>query len=154
MFGSIFFLSQFMQNVLGNTPLQAGLKLLVWTGATMIVAPLAGVFSERIGSRPFMAAGLLLQAGALAWLDVTAPYCAFAATIALCFKLASVALINNELPKSRLQAIAFWAIVLSLFLGGAQIQFLRATLYQETLEWAGAIAAAFTYCAVRGLIAR
>jgi EmrB/QacA subfamily drug resistance transporter len=72
MFGSIFFLSQFMQNVLGNTPLQAGLKLLVWTGATMIVAPFAGVFSERIGSRPFMAAGLSLQAGALAWLAATA----------------------------------------------------------------------------------
>jgi EmrB/QacA subfamily drug resistance transporter len=72
MFGSIFFLSQFMQNVLHNTPLQAGLKLLVWTGATMIVAPFAGVFSERIGSRPFMAAGLSLQAGALAWLAATA----------------------------------------------------------------------------------
>ena len=57
MFGSIFFLSQYMQNVLGNTPLQAGLKLLVWTGATMVVAPLAGVFSERFGSRPFMFAG-------------------------------------------------------------------------------------------------
>jgi EmrB/QacA subfamily drug resistance transporter len=68
MFGSIFFLSQFMQNVLHNTPLQAGLKLLVWTGATMVVAPLAGVFSERLGSRPFMFAGLSLQAGALAWL--------------------------------------------------------------------------------------
>ncbi len=68
MFGSIFFLSQYMQNVLGNTPLQAGLKLLVWTGATMLVAPLAGVFSERLGSRPFMFAGLSLQAGALAWL--------------------------------------------------------------------------------------
>jgi EmrB/QacA subfamily drug resistance transporter len=68
MFGSIFFLSQYMQNVLGNTPLQAGLKLLVWTGATMLVAPLAGVFSERLGSRPFMVAGLSLQAGALAWL--------------------------------------------------------------------------------------
>ncbi len=67
MFGSIFFLSQYMQNVLGNTPLQAGLKLLVWTGATMVVAPLAGVFSERLGSRPFMFAGLSLQAGALAW---------------------------------------------------------------------------------------
>ncbi len=72
MFGSIFFLSQFMQNVLGNSPLQAGLKLLVWTGATMLVAPLAGVFSERIGSRPFMAAGLALQGGALAWLASTA----------------------------------------------------------------------------------
>jgi EmrB/QacA subfamily drug resistance transporter len=68
MFGSIFFLSQYMQNVLGNTPLQAGLKLLVWTGASMVVAPLAGVFSERLGSRPFMVAGLSLQAGALAWL--------------------------------------------------------------------------------------
>ena len=68
MFGSIFFLSQFMQNVLGNTPLQAGLKLLVWTGATMVVAPLAGVFAERLGSRPFMVAGLSLQGGALAWL--------------------------------------------------------------------------------------
>ena len=68
MFGSIFFLSQYMQNVLGNTPLQAGLKLLVWTGASMVVAPFAGVFSERFGSRPFMVAGLSLQAGALAWL--------------------------------------------------------------------------------------
>ena len=68
MFGSIFFLSQYMQNVLHNTPLQAGLKLLVWTGATMVVAPFAGVFSERLGSRPFMFAGLSLQAGALAWL--------------------------------------------------------------------------------------
>ena len=48
MFGSIFFLSQFLQNVLGNTPLQAGVKLLVWTGATMIVSPLAGFFSERL----------------------------------------------------------------------------------------------------------
>ncbi len=40
----------------------------MWTGATMVVAPFAGVFSERFGSRPFMVAGLALQAGALAWL--------------------------------------------------------------------------------------
>src|SRR4029077_5844249 len=68
MFGSIFFLSQYMQNVLHNTPLQAGLKLLVWTGASMVVAPLAGVFSERFGSRLFMVAGLSLQAAGLGWL--------------------------------------------------------------------------------------
>ena len=72
MFGSIFFLSQFLQNVLGNTPLQAGVKLLVWTGATMVVAPLAGFFSERYGSRLFMAAGLALQAIALGWLAAEA----------------------------------------------------------------------------------
>src|SRR5579884_1135841 len=68
MFGSIFFLSQFLQNVLHNSPLQAGIKLLVWTGAAMVVSPLAGFFSERYGSRSFMVAGLGLQAVALGWL--------------------------------------------------------------------------------------
>jgi EmrB/QacA subfamily drug resistance transporter len=72
MFGSIFFLSQFLQNVLGNSPLQAGVKLLVWTGATMIVSPLAGFFSERYGSRLFMVAGLGLQAISLGWLATLA----------------------------------------------------------------------------------
>jgi EmrB/QacA subfamily drug resistance transporter len=72
MFGSIFFLSQFLQNVLGNTPLQAGVKLLVWTGAVMVVSPLAGFFSERRGSRLFMATGLGLQAIALGWLATLA----------------------------------------------------------------------------------
>jgi EmrB/QacA subfamily drug resistance transporter len=72
MFGSVFLLSQWLQNVLGNTPLQAGVKLLVWTGSTMVVAPLAGYFSERYGSRMFMVAGLALQALGLGWLAVLA----------------------------------------------------------------------------------
>ncbi len=72
MFGSVFFLSQFLQDVLGNSPLQAGVKLLAWTGATLIVAPLAGIFSERYGSRLFMAAGLALQALALGWIAALA----------------------------------------------------------------------------------
>ena len=96
----------------------------------------------------------LLPTGALARLDVTRLYCALAATVALCFKLASVVLINDKLPKSRLQAITFFAIILSLIFGGAQIQFLKGSIYQETLEWTGAIGAAFVYCAVRGLIAK
>jgi len=68
MFGSIFFLTQYLQDVLHNSPLQAGVKLLTWTGATMLIAPLAGFYSQRWGSRWFMAAGLALQAVALAWL--------------------------------------------------------------------------------------
>jgi MFS family permease len=72
MFGSIFFLSQYLQNVLHNTPLQAGVKLLVWTGASMVVSPLAGFFSERYGSRAFMVAGLGLQALALGWMATLA----------------------------------------------------------------------------------
>ncbi len=51
MFSSIFFLSQFLQNVLGNSPLHAGLKLLVWTGATMVVSPLAGYFCGSVDDR-------------------------------------------------------------------------------------------------------
>jgi EmrB/QacA subfamily drug resistance transporter len=72
MFGSIFFLSQFLQNVLHNTPLQAGVKLLVWTGAVMVVSPAAGFLSERWGSRMFMVAGLGLQAIALGMLATLA----------------------------------------------------------------------------------
>jgi EmrB/QacA subfamily drug resistance transporter len=68
MFGSIFFMSQYLQNVLGNSALEAGIKMLVWTGSTMLVAPLAGYFSEKLGSRVFMVAGLTLQAIALGWL--------------------------------------------------------------------------------------
>jgi EmrB/QacA subfamily drug resistance transporter len=68
MFGSVFFMSQYLQDVIHNTPFQAGLKLLVWTGATMLVAPAAGYFSERFGARLFMVAGLALQGIALAWL--------------------------------------------------------------------------------------
>jgi EmrB/QacA subfamily drug resistance transporter len=68
MFGSIFFLSQFLQTVLHNSPLEAGVKLLVWTGAVMVVSPLSGFLSERYGSRMFMAVGLGLQAIALGML--------------------------------------------------------------------------------------
>jgi hypothetical protein len=92
----------------------------------------------------------LLFTDGLARFDVTRLYCALAATVALCFKLGSLALINDKLPKSPLQATTFFVIVLSLLLGGAQIQFLnKGSIYQETTLWAGAIAAAFVYCAVR-----
>jgi EmrB/QacA subfamily drug resistance transporter len=106
MFGSIFFLSQFFQNVLGNSPLQAGVKLLVWTGATMVVAPLAGVFSERFGSRWFMVAGLALQAVALAWMaelvsvhtsyiSLVAPFILAGAGMALVFAPSANAILSS-----------------------------------------------------------
>ncbi|UDY23528.1 MFS transporter [Nocardioides sp. Kera G14] len=67
MFGAVFLLSQYLQVVNGYSPLEAGVRTLPWTGAPMIVAPLAGAFASRIGVRPLLLAGLALQAGALVW---------------------------------------------------------------------------------------
>ena len=82
-FGSIFLLSQFFQVAQGLGPFEAGVRTLPWTGMPMLVAPLAGLLSDRIGSRPLMAAGLALQAGAIAWLGVISePTTPFAELIA------------------------------------------------------------------------
>jgi len=67
MFGSIFLLSQFLQNVVGYGPTEAGLRMLPWTGMPMIVSPIAGYLSDRVGGRPVVAAGLALQAIGLGW---------------------------------------------------------------------------------------
>jgi EmrB/QacA subfamily drug resistance transporter len=68
MFGSIFLLTQFFQTAQGYSPLEAGLRVLPWTAMPMVVAPIAGALSDRIGGRPFMALGLALQAAGLAWI--------------------------------------------------------------------------------------
>ncbi len=67
-FGSIFFLSQYFQTVQGRSPLESGLMTLPWTGMPMLVAPIAGLLSDRIGARPLMALGLAFQAVAVGWL--------------------------------------------------------------------------------------
>jgi EmrB/QacA subfamily drug resistance transporter len=67
-FGSIFILIQFMQVVQGDSPLEAGVKTMPWTLAPMVVAPLAGIFASRVGTRTFIVAGLVLQALGLFWL--------------------------------------------------------------------------------------
>jgi MFS family permease len=67
-FGSIFLLAQYFQVTQGYSPLEAGLRTLPWTGMPMLIAPIAGVLSDRIGSRPLMFAGLASQSVALGWL--------------------------------------------------------------------------------------
>ncbi|MGW5368227.1 DHA2 family efflux MFS transporter permease subunit [Streptomyces sp. NPDC004009] len=68
MFGSIFLLSQYMQGVLGYSPTEAGLRMLPWTGMPMLVAPVAGILSDRVGGRPVVATGLFLQAAGLGYM--------------------------------------------------------------------------------------
>ena len=82
-FGSIFLLSQFFQTAQGYSPLESGLLTLPWTAMPMIVAPIAGLLSDRIGSRPLMAAGLALQSVAITWLAlISTPDVAYTSLIA------------------------------------------------------------------------
>jgi MFS family permease len=66
--GSLFMIAQLFQTGLGNSPLIAGLKILVWTGMPMLVAPVAGALSDKLGNKPFMFFGMLLQGVGLGWL--------------------------------------------------------------------------------------
>ena len=82
MFGSIFLLSQFLQNGLGYSPTEAGLRMLPWTGMPMLVAPIAGYLSDRFGGRPVVVAGLALQAVGLGlFAMVLAPDVSYAAQL-------------------------------------------------------------------------
>jgi EmrB/QacA subfamily drug resistance transporter len=77
-FGSVFLLAQYFQVAQHYSALQAGLRILPWTAMPMIIAPISGALSDRIGGRPLMFAGLALQGGALAWLaSVTSPTAAY-----------------------------------------------------------------------------
>jgi len=81
-FGSIFLLAPFLQVTQGLSPLEAGIRTLPWTAMPMLIAPWAGILSDRIGSRPLMATGLALQAGALAWLAaISTPGVAYASLV-------------------------------------------------------------------------
>ncbi len=82
MFGSIFLLAQFLQVVQGYSPLEAGIRTLPWTAMPVLVAPIAGSLSDRIGGRPLLVIGLALQAIGLGWLAaVTTPTVAYAALV-------------------------------------------------------------------------
>jgi EmrB/QacA subfamily drug resistance transporter len=72
LFAAVFFLAQFLQTGLGYSPLDAGLRLIPWTITLFLVAPVAGALVERIGERPFLVGGLLLQSIGMAWIALVA----------------------------------------------------------------------------------
>jgi EmrB/QacA subfamily drug resistance transporter len=60
MFGVFLFVSLYVQDVLGYTPTQAGAAFLPMTLLIIVVAPIAGQWSDRIGSRWLMGIGMTL----------------------------------------------------------------------------------------------
>jgi EmrB/QacA subfamily drug resistance transporter len=67
MFGVFFYVSLYVQQVLGYSPLQAGASFLPWTVLIILIAPQAGRISDRVGPRPLVAGGMAVLAGSLVW---------------------------------------------------------------------------------------
>jgi EmrB/QacA subfamily drug resistance transporter len=70
--GVIFLMPQFQQVVDGQDPLGAGLRLLPWGIAPLLIGPRAGALADRIGERVLVVTGALLQAAGVAWIAVIA----------------------------------------------------------------------------------
>ena len=67
-FSAAFLISQFFQLGLGDSPLGTGLRFLPWTATPLLVAPIAGALSDRVGARALIAVGLVMQGAGFAWL--------------------------------------------------------------------------------------
>jgi EmrB/QacA subfamily drug resistance transporter len=72
LFGAVFLMAQFLQAILGYGPLETGLRMLPWTGLVMFVAPVTGALADRLGERPFMVGGLIMQATGMGWIGLIA----------------------------------------------------------------------------------
>jgi EmrB/QacA subfamily drug resistance transporter len=72
LFSAVFFIPQFLQTGLGEGPLETGVRLLPWTGTVFIISPLSGAMVDRIGERPLIVTGLLIQAAGMLWIALIA----------------------------------------------------------------------------------
>ena len=80
-FSAAFLTSQFFQFALGDSPLGTGLRFLPWTATPLVIAPIAGTLSDRIGARALIVPGLVMQAAGFGWMvhlaATSAPYTTF-----------------------------------------------------------------------------
>jgi EmrB/QacA subfamily drug resistance transporter len=71
-FGAAFLVIQYAQLARGYSPLSTGVRLLPWLMTPMFISPVAGALSDRIGRRPLIATGLLLQTLGFCWVALSA----------------------------------------------------------------------------------
>ncbi|MFZ4584301.1 MAG: DHA2 family efflux MFS transporter permease subunit [Acidimicrobiia bacterium] len=86
MFGSLFLLTQFLQFVLGYSPLEVGIKMIPIAVTMFIVAPLSAKVVERIGTTVVVVTGLVLVAAglfAMSTMYVGMPYLAIVPRLVL-----------------------------------------------------------------------
>ena len=104
MLGMFFFMALYIQNILGYSPLEAGVRFLPTTLVIMFVAPIAGRLTDRIGPRPLIVTGLGVVAvslfmqskidGASGYNDLLIPFILMGFGIALTMSPMSTAAMN------------------------------------------------------------
>lgn len=81
MFGVFFLLTQYLQVVMGYSPLEAGIRTLPMAGGLMIATPMSARIVERFGTRRVVGTGLLVTASGLlmasAWTRAPATGCSW-----------------------------------------------------------------------------
>ena len=67
LFSMFFFISLYLQDVLGYSPIKTGIAYLPLAVGIIIAAGVAGQLVTRVGFKPPLIAGMLLVAGGLLW---------------------------------------------------------------------------------------
>jgi EmrB/QacA subfamily drug resistance transporter len=73
LFSMFFFISLYMQNVLGYSAIKAGLSYLPLAGSIILAAGIASQLVTRVGFKPVLATGMLLISGGLLWFSQISP---------------------------------------------------------------------------------
>ncbi|GAA4013085.1 MFS transporter [Streptomyces plumbiresistens] len=127
MLGVIFFVMLYLQNVRGYTPVEAGVRTLPLSLASMVASPLGAKLTEKFGPRLTMPLGMVLQAGAafamLGWSPDSSyaamwpPFAALGLGVGMVMSASSDAIVGNAPVKDG--GIAGGLQSTSLQIGGA-----------------------------------
>lgn len=108
-----------------------------------------GLVYAYFGVLPALARLPLMAFPGFAFTDYTRIACLAAVVIMAAFNLLSLATVWRARGRPERQDLLV-LFALAILLGGPQIQFLRPSIFQEVILWAGALAAGFVCFALRG----
>ncbi len=130
-FGTIFLLTQYLQLVLGYSPLAAGIRVLPWAAVYMLSAPYSARMVERFGQRAVVSGGLLIVAGSLVLLSRSSVHADYG--------LLALSLVIMAFGQGMVTAPSTGAIVVSLPLDKAGV---GSAINDTTRELGGALGVA------------
>ncbi|HET9186030.1 MAG TPA: MFS transporter [Solirubrobacterales bacterium] len=143
LFSMFFFISLYMQQVLGYTPIHAGLSYLPLAVSIILSAGIASALVTRVGFKPILAAGMLLIALGLLWFsrvsadgsflaDILGPSLLAAVGLGFAFVPVTIAAVSGI--EDREQGLASGLINTSQQVGGALGLALLAAIANGTID--------------------